>query len=95
MRTTANSVPTASSKGNARAYGPGWACSDTATDAIPMTSATYSGFGANWMHAAAASAHASHTPACQVARARVAATPTCAEVRVAGARDCVVVVTSD
>ena len=59
-----------------------------------MTSATYRGFGANWMHAAAASAHTSHTPACQVARAAVA-TATRAEVRVSGATDCVVVVTSD
>ena len=40
MRTTANSVPTASRSGNARAYGPGRAWIDTASDAIPMTSAT-------------------------------------------------------
>ncbi len=40
MRTTAKSAPTASRSGNARAYGPGRAWIDTASDAIPITSAT-------------------------------------------------------
>ena len=66
MRTTAKNAPTASRSGNARAYGPGRAWIDTATDAIPMTSATYTGLGASWTHAAAASAHTNHTPACHV-----------------------------
>jgi hypothetical protein len=61
---------------------------------MPMTSATYTGFGASSMHAAAASAQTSHTPACQVAMAGATAA-TRAEVGVASTWDCVVVVTSD
>ena len=48
------------------------------------------------MHAAAASAHTSQTPACQVGGAAVVMRVGAAVVSEAGApRDCVVVVTSD
>jgi hypothetical protein len=60
---------------------------------MAMTSATYTGFGASSMQAAAASAHTSHTPACHVARGAVV---TRASVdAAAAARGCVVVVTAD
>ena len=97
IRTTAKNVPTANSSGNARAYGPGRAWIDTATDAIPITNATYTGLGASSTHAAAASAQTSHTPACHVFRGAFAA---CASVDAASdagavARACVVVAIAD
>ncbi len=69
------------------------ACIDTATDAIPMTSAPYTGFGASSTHAAAASAHTSHTPACHDGRGAVVG---CASGAAAvAARGCVVVAIAD
>ena len=40
MRTTAKTTPMPTSTGNARAYGPGRAWIDTASAAMPITSAT-------------------------------------------------------
>jgi hypothetical protein len=60
---------------------------------MPMTSATYTGLGASSMHAAAASAHISQTPACHVFRAAAASG---ADVGAgAAARGCVVVAIPD
>ena len=73
-RITAKNAPTASRSGNARrvrARVEAWI--DTATDAIPITSATYTGLGASSTHAAAASAHTSQTPACHVRSGAVVA----------------------
>ncbi len=62
---------------------------------MPITSATYTGFGASSMHAAAASAQTNHTPACQVAIRSTVATDLLGVEAGPAARGCVVVVTAD
>ena len=82
------------SRGNARAYGPGRAWIETASAATPMTSATYTGLGASSTQAAAAMAQTSQTPACQVGRVVVVPPRAAVEEGDVGAAVCVVLVTS-